>query len=193
MAKGNLLYNYGIYTKGKYTSRYKGKHTKEYNIWVAMISRCYNSKIHKKHPSYKDCSVCDDWLIFQNFAEWFNNNYIENYQLDKDILIQGNKIYSPTTCCFVPQEINLSVIKPMNKRKYPTGVYKHSKKFVVHIKENKVSKYICIFDTIEDASDCYINEKEKQLIKLAEKYRDTISINLYNTLLNYKVNLKNSL
>jgi len=33
------------------------------------------------------------------------------YQLDKDIKVQGNKLYSPDTCLFVTQEQNLAARK----------------------------------------------------------------------------------
>jgi hypothetical protein len=152
-----------------------------------MLQRCYDNKLHKRHPSYRDCEVCEEWLNFQNFAKWFNENNIEGCQLDKDLLIKDNKLYSPETCCFIPQEINLSLIKPMSKRELPLGVYRHSNKFVTHIKYNKISKYIDIFSTIEEAANCYRIEKKKQLRGLAEKYKDTISDNTYKALLNYKI------
>ena len=185
--RGTKVYGVGELGVGKYSSRINAIKTKEYNAWIAMLQRCYDIKLHKRHPSYKQCIVCEDWLNFQNFAEWFINNYIENYQLDKDLLIQENKLYSPETCCFVPQEVNLALIKPMNKRELPLGVYKHCHKFVVHIKYNKVSKYINIFSTIEEAANCYKEEKEKQLRQLAEKYKNIIASNTYIALLNYKI------
>lgn len=61
----------------------------------------------KNKPTYEGCTVCDEWLYFSNFKKWFDENYIEGFQLDKDIIIRGNKVYSPQTCCFVPKEINI--------------------------------------------------------------------------------------
>ena len=183
----NKTWNVGTMGEGEYTSRINSIRTKEYIAWDAMLQRCYDPKLHKRHPSYEKCTVCDEWLDFQNFAKWFSNNNIEGFQLDKDLLIQGNKVYSPETCCFIPQEINLALIKPITKQKYPLGVHKHSNKFVANIKENKVSKYIGIFSTIEEAANCYKQEKEKQLVGLAIKYKELLSPNSYNALLNYKV------
>ena len=183
------VYDVGTIGVGKYNSRNGINKTKEYNAWTAMLQRCYDIKLHIRHPSYINCTVYNDWLNFQNFAKWYEENYIENYQLDKDLLIEGNKIYSPQTCCFVPCEINLSIIKPIKKRIYPLGVYKHYNKFVVHIKEDKISNYKGIFSTIMEASICYKKEKEKQLVCLAEKYKNVISNATYNALLNYKVNI----
>jgi len=181
------IYGVGFMGTGKYKSRNKTGHTKEYNAWAAMLQRCYDDKLHIRHPSYKDCTMCEEWLNFQNFAKWFTINNIEGCQLDKDLLIKGNKIYSPETCCFVPQEINLALIKPMNKREYPLGVYKHRDKFVSHIKVNKVSTYKGIFSTITEAAECYKREKEKQLLNLAMKYKYVISNATYDALLNYEI------
>ena len=83
--------------------------------------------------------------------------------------------------------MNLSLIKPTKKGKYPLGVHKHCNKFAVNIKENKISKYIGIFSTILEAENCYKQEKEKQLRCLAIKHKDRISNNTYNALLNYKI------
>lgn len=68
--------------------------TKAYKVWDCMLKRCYskNDKNHKS--SYKDCVVCDEWLLYSNFEKWYNNNYIEGYSIDKDLLSPGNRIYS---------------------------------------------------------------------------------------------------
>ena len=120
----------GIYRKGKYSFGKKGNPTKEYSVWLSMLTRCYNSRFLKNNETYIGCEVCDEWLEFQNFAEWFHQNYKDGYQLDKDLLTKGNKIYSPETCCFVPQEINLLLVRRQNRRgKYPIGVSRDKTKF----------------------------------------------------------------
>lgn len=75
-----------------------------HKTWSHMIERCYSKKYHVKQPTYKGCSICEDWHNFTNFLSWYDENYPtdgKTYQLDKDILVQGNKVYSPETCCFV--------------------------------------------------------------------------------------------
>lgn len=83
---------------------------KSYEVWRDMLRRCYDEKHMKNHKSYEGCSVCEEWHNFSNFKKWFDVNYyeLENeaITLDKDILIKGNKIYSPNTCIFVPKSIN---------------------------------------------------------------------------------------
>lgn len=79
-----------------------------YPKWVAMIGRCYKNGGYK---SYKDVTVCDDWKNFTNFKKWANsNNYITGFALDKDLFGENNRIYSPKTCCFMPNEINSCII-----------------------------------------------------------------------------------
>ena len=80
-----------------------------YRAWRSMIKRCYSDKYHQTHPTYIGCSVCDEWLTFSNFKSWMKKQDWERKHMDKDLLIQGNKIYSPETCLFVDAKINTFV------------------------------------------------------------------------------------
>ena len=74
-----------------------------------MFDRCYNPEVHARVPEYIDCEVSDEFCNFQNFAKWYDRKiYTSSYalELDKDLLVRDNKIYSPSTCCFIPKEIN---------------------------------------------------------------------------------------
>ena len=71
-----------------------------------MIGRCYSVKIQEHQPTYKGCTVSEDWLVFTNFRDWMMAQDWEGNQLDKDILFEGNKVYSPDTCVFVTQTVN---------------------------------------------------------------------------------------
>ena len=91
--------------------------TKEYRLWNGMINRCYNEKSLMKYPSYAKCSVDERWKYLSAFKEWCNNQIgfeQEGWTLDKDILIKGNKVYSPETCCFVPAEINTLILRTVS-------------------------------------------------------------------------------
>tara|TARA_R110000764_G_scaffold89387_1_gene170896 strand:+ start:1201 stop:1839 length:639 start_codon:yes stop_codon:yes gene_type:complete len=94
-------YDIGFVGIGKHTPSLKGKTSKAYRAWSNMLTRCYRGSYAEKNPTYKDCTVCDEWHDFQNFASWFNGNYTEGLHLDKDIKTEGNKVYSPLTCLFV--------------------------------------------------------------------------------------------
>jgi hypothetical protein len=104
------VYGVGFIGDGEYKSKENGKHTKAYATWTNMLQRCYDSKCQQRHPTYNGCLVDKNWHNFQNYAQWFEENYPndgKNYQLDKDRLVKGNKVYGPSTCCFLtPQKNN---------------------------------------------------------------------------------------
>jgi len=99
--------NYGVGYLGEIRTS-KGNE-KPYKIWNSMLQRCYSPKKLKTSPSYIGCSVCDEWLNFTNFLKWYKANYLEGMELDKDSLIEGNKIYSPNTCKFISSFENKSI------------------------------------------------------------------------------------
>ena len=95
----------GYIGEGKYKPSTKNKHTRAYTVWKDMLTRCYSERASVSMPTYTDCTVNEEWYNFQNFARWFETNYIDGYQLDKDIKVKGNRIYGSSTCIFVsPQE-----------------------------------------------------------------------------------------
>jgi len=103
------VYNHGYYGVGQYTARKDNVKTEEYIKWFSMFVRCYDESYQEKQPTYIGCSISEEFWNFQNFAEWYNKNKYEcSYplELDKDFLYEGNKIYSPSTCCLIPKEIN---------------------------------------------------------------------------------------
>ena len=100
----------GFLGDGKHRASIKGKQTKAHILWSKILMRCYSAKYHKEKPTYKGCTVCDEWHNFQNYAAWHEKNYIKGYHIDKDIKQRGvvNKIYSPETCLFVTPKENVT-------------------------------------------------------------------------------------
>lgn len=183
---------------GKYKSRGKnGEKTKAYLYWTDMLDRCYNPYSLNKRNDYIDVFVCEEWLCFQNFAKWFYENYYEcngeKMQLDKDILVKGNKIYSPQTCIFTPSRINMMFIKQKKHRgKCPIGVkyHKRDNKFEVNCSnKNKEYQYLGRFDNEMEAFACYKNFKEKVIKQVADEYKDLIPKELYEALYKYEVEI----
>ena len=78
-----------------------------YRTWKHMLERCYSTKFQEKYPTYKGCSVSEDWWRFSNFRAWMAAQDWEGMQLDKDILFEGNKVYSSETCVFVTKVVNM--------------------------------------------------------------------------------------
>jgi len=77
-----------------------------YRTWVNMLGRCYSDKLQEKYPTYRGCSVSEEWLTFSVFKSWMEKQDWEGNQLDKDLLLEGNKLYSPETCVFVSPMVN---------------------------------------------------------------------------------------
>lgn len=78
-----------------------------YRVWMDMLKRCYSTKFHERQPTYKGCSVSEEWLRFSNFRGWMECQDFKDKQLDKDILFEGNKVYSKEACVFVAKSVNI--------------------------------------------------------------------------------------
>jgi len=185
----------GYIGSGKYKPIINNKKTTtEYSTWTHMLNRCYDPYFLNNYPTYQNTAVCKEWLNFQNFAEWFENNYykLENgkIDIDKDIIKKGNKIYCPKYCSFVPRSINLLLTKNDKSRgKYPVGVYFYKNKYVAQLRVNGKIKYIGRFTTPTEAFNSYKKTKEKQIKNMANEYKDVLDKKVYNTLMKYKVEI----
>ena len=188
----------GFVGEGKYKSTENKKTTRCYKIWDEMLKRCHNEKYQNEKPTYIGCTICEEWYNFQNFAEWYEKNYykIENeiVCLDKDILVKGNKIYSPETCIFVPNRINILFTKSNKTRgKYPIGIYCYKQRQELRVRCNtlKGSVYLGRFelDEVNEAFLTYKKFKENYIKEVADEYKDLIPIELYNAMYNYKVDI----
>ena len=172
-------------------------HKIAYQTWVDMLKRAYTEK--KGRCNYFGVTVCEEWHNFQSFAKWCHSQDFFNikdkngkrYEIDKDILVKGNKIYSPETCCFVPSEINCLFIR--NKRfrgKYPIGVTKIGKYFTARLSKGFGNRVLLgTFKTELEAFSAYKKAKEVYLKELAEKYRNKVCYKTYLTLINYEVDI----
>ena len=209
---------YGHFIKGKVKSHFtpsvfgvgitgleptvdeNGERLDSYMCWKSMLNRCYSSKYQKKYPTYKGCYVCDEWLYYPNFKKWYEENYYEinnkTSHLDKDVLVKGNKIYSATTCVFVPNFINTLFVKRQNYRgELPIGVYYHksNKKYQVNLsvfKDGKsTTKYLGSFNTADEAFEVYKQAKEEYIKEVADEYKDKIPTELYEAMYTYEVDI----
>lgn len=79
-----------------------------YQMWKAMIGRCYSPKSSQyRFYGAVGAVVEGEWLLRSGYNTWLaQSNFSKPYVVDKDLLIQGNKIYGPEKCCVVPQYIN---------------------------------------------------------------------------------------
>ena len=180
--------------------KYGTKDRRALCVWTGVLKRCYDKKYHDKHPTYEDVSVCKEWLDFQVFAEWFYSQKFstskddkgKSYHLDKDILVKGNKVYSPETCCFVPQKLNkLFTLRQNHRGTCPIGVsyHKRLKKFQSYISCNGSRKHLGTFNTLEQAFLAYKEAKEIYVKEVANLWKDRIACNVYKAMINWEIEL----
>ena len=191
----------GFLGEGKYKKYINKKDTKQYSEWGHMLKRCYDKNYLSRFPTYKDCTVCKEWCNFQIFAKWFDENYYEidneKMRLDKDILIKGNKIYSPETCIFVPENINNLFVKSDAIRgKYPIGVTEHKPHKLYTTKyrarcmnNNKKRIDLGLYNTPGEAFYAYKKYKENLIKRIADEYKNKIPQKLYDAMYRYKVEI----
>lgn len=170
---------------------------KEYVLWCDMIMRCYSENYLKRKPTYLGCEVDDSWKIYSNFKSDICKFYgfdKQDYQMDKDLLVKGNKIYSKDTVCFLPRAVNMCIQSKNRKSNgLPVGVCfyeKHVKnKYLAYCRNNGKTIYIGKFETAEEAFYAYKSVKEKIVREVAEKYKFDIDSRAYNALINWEVNI----
>lgn len=188
---------YGVGILGtKYPISEGGVLTKEYILWCSMLKRCYSDSFKKKRPTYEGCKVSNNFKSYEYFYEWcqkqigFNN---EGWHLDKDLLVKGNKVYNENVCVFLPQEINLMLIKCDALRgEHLIGVYWHKKgkAFAAQVNKNKGKReYLGLFNTEIEAFKAYKEAKESFIKELANKWKDQIDQRAYNALMDYTVEI----
>ena len=188
---------YGVGVSGnKYPITVNGVKTKEYVLWRDMLKRCYSDICKKKYPTYESCEVSDKFKSYEYFYEWCNKQIgfsNQSWQLDKDLLIKGNKVYSEDSCVFIPQEVNTLLTKSTALRgNHLIGVCWHnaSKSFVAQISKNKgKQEYLGLFNTEIEAFNAYKQAKESFIKEQAEKWKDEIDERAYSTLMNYQVEI----
>ena len=193
-----LVYGAGVNDRSR-PANVAGKPVKEYQLWQGMLERCFSEKLQTRRPTYKGCSVSDNFLHYSYFYDWCqqqigfgkvdeNGSY---WHLDKDLLFVGNKVYSENTCVFAPQETNSFFIDCGNVRgEYPVGVYfdKASGKFKAQCAVNGKPKHLGLFNTPQEAFAVYKPFKEALCKQLALKWQHEIDPRLFNAMMNWTVN-----
>lgn len=74
--------------------------------WQSIIIRCYSEKHRHKYLSYEGCTVDERWRLFSNFKKWRESQDWKGKQVDKDLLVEGNRVYGPDTCAMISRSLN---------------------------------------------------------------------------------------
>ena len=143
-----------------------------YRAWKSMLKRCYSAKYKDKNPTYKGCSVSEEWLTFSVFKNWMEKQDWEDKQLDKDLLFEGNKVYSLETCVFVTKEVNLfTTDSGATRGEWLIGVHWHKKanKFVSLCSSpfTKKQEYLGMFTCEQEAHEAWLKRKIELAYELA--------------------------
>jgi hypothetical protein len=147
-----------------------------YSRWRLMIQRCYSVKYQEKFPTYKGCFVCKEWLTFSKFRQWMQNQDWGGKQLDKDILVPGNKVYSPDTCVFVEKRVNVFLTESTASRGQHligASLDKTLNKFHAYCNDGSgKKKHLGLFDTELEAHKAWLAFKLEQAKILAAEQSD---------------------
>lgn len=176
---------------GKYRTVENGVHTKAYILWSSIIERCYSERFLMKNPTYRGCTVCEDWYNFQNFAEWYYSQEFGGigYEIDKDVLSGDEKMYSPNTCCFLPKEINtLFNESKATRTNMPQGVYlnKRTGSYVAQLSVGTGKReYFGSHKTPEDAFEAYKIAKELYVKEVVMKWKGKIDDKVFSVLMGW--------
>lgn len=181
-----LIYGIGIndadYAVVTYMSYYNetGKRVRKakwvcpfYIRWINMLTRCYSTKRIKRTPTYIACEVCEEWKTFSSFKTWMESEDWEGKQLDKDLKVIGNKVYSPDTCLFIDQKVNTFVLEANKSRgEYPIGVCYHKLAKKYHARcNNPISRkqeHLGLFDTPEEAHEAWKKRKRELCLEVTD-------------------------
>lgn len=117
------------FVNGKYKTTWTCPY---YTKWYDMLRRVYSKRDLERYPSYKGCTIEEEWKYLTNFIKWVdtqpNKDWL-NCHLDKDLLVLGNKHYSSETCVFIPPKLNTFLTDSAGIRgEFPVGVHKDKRR-----------------------------------------------------------------
>ena len=157
-----------------------------YQRWKNMLNRCYSNSCQLRQPAYIGCTVCSEWLVFSNFKRWMECQEWKGKELDKDILVSGNKIYSPETCVFIDGSINVFLTdKSSSRGELLLGVDFHrlSGKFRAQCR-NQITKnkeHLGLFKDESSAHEAWRKRKHEIACQLADSQTDERVANALRT------------
>lgn len=141
-----------------------------YNQWKAMLQRCYCLKWQERYPTYQGCSVVPEWLYYSRFMEWAETQDWQDKNLDKDLLVPGNKVYGPDTCIWVPGSINRLLLNSVKRRGiYPVGVSLLDGKYIARLSVEGAATTLGLYDTPELASEAFLRAKATHVRNIASR------------------------
>ena len=162
-----------------------------YRVWKSILARCYSTKFQERQPTYIGCTVSEEWKYLSVFKAWMEKQDFEGKQLDKDILFEGNKVYSTETCVFVSRALNSFTTDRGNGRgKWLIGVcwHKGASKFMSQCRNpfTKKNEHLGLFTCELEAHQAWLTRKlELAHLLAAEQTDDRVAKALIARYTNY--------
>lgn len=177
-----------------------------YKIYNAIRVRCKNTRKEDEEVSecYREAYMCQEWVDnSKSFIRWYLDHFYtvgdESMAVDKDLFGNGSKIYSPETCCILPQGLNTLLTN--SKKSYNVGESPENtlpfgvrysgkrKKYYGEITFTGTGKAITLseWDTPEEAFAEYKVMKQADILLVAAKYKESIPEYIYKALLTIEV------
>ena len=156
---------------------------------TAMTMRCLPGGSRQiKDPCYIGCS--NTFESFQEFASWYVQQFgaKDDWQLDKDLLVPGNKVYSPDTCVLLPSNVNTALQHgKLKSGGLPGGVTPYKDKYRARHSLFGKENHLGYFFDVRHAFAAYASAKSSYIRQLAEIYRSRLDPRAYAALLRYQV------
>jgi len=185
------IFGVGFHGIGEYRPTVNGVLTPEYKAWYKMVQKCHNPYFLNKHPEYINATVCTYWQNFQNFAEWFQKEGYElldeGVHLNKNIIKKNNLVFCPEYCSFVPSSVLSAVVNKSKKVEFPEGIIFLPKTNKYQV--NHGGKNLGNFPDPLKAFTVYKKAKEARIRMIVEKYREVLSVKVYDSLMKYSIQL----
>ena len=148
-----------------------------YRKWAGMLERAHSDKFKKKRPTYEGVTVCEEWWSFMRFRAWMVEQDWKYKELDKDILSQGDKVYSPDTCVFVDGVVNTFLNDQVAARgEWPIGVclFERDQKFMSYCRNpfTKKKEHLGLFNCPNQAHLAWKKRKHELACQLADIQTD---------------------
>lgn len=187
-----IIHGVGYIGVGDFIATTNRRMNKSYRAWVDMLDRCYSDN-PRNAEWYSDCEVNPLWHNYQDFALWYTGQlgHDASYELDKDILVRGNRVYGPDACCLVPTCINKLLLSRAKARgDLPIGVSRNGGMFLAKLSINGKQEYLGTFPTSGDAFLAYKSAKELRIKNVAmREYNPPLRDDVKAALMNYQIKI----
>ncbi len=184
---------------------YRSKDNKlAYRMWQDMLLRCYDSVRLDRRKTYRGVTVDPTWFNYQTFMKFLDkatteanmsiNDLVNNYSLDKDLKVHGNKIYSEQTTIFISRDLNIFLTnnRITNSSGY-IGVHAHGPnwraEFSVGGRGKRKREGLGTYKTKTEAFKTYMAARWKRIdeLRIEGLLIDAFGNSLYDEMINWQI------